>query len=422
MKKNMEQNILIKGVLLDGVTKDIHVKGQRIESIGNNLDTSATTVINGKGKAAIPGFINMHTHAAMTLMRGIGEDMTLMEWLFEKIWPTEKKLDDELVYWGTKLACLEMLKTGTTCFNDQYWNLDAAVKAAEEMGLRSVQPFVILDLNDSSKWEKIKEDCTLAWEKSKSWGALNTFAVGIHAPYSVSEQMLQWGCNFARERDLLVHIHISETEKENMDSIEKHGLTPTAYLDKIGLLGPNVIAAHCLWIDDNDMQILAKRGVKVVHNINSNLKIASGYKFRYKEFLEAGVVVTLGTDGCASSNNLDMLETMKTTALLQKGWRGDPSAMPMNELMDLATKNGGIALGIDAGVIKEGALADISLIDIENYAFTPNIDFYANLIYSANSSCVDTVLCNGKVLMQNRNVIGEEEILFNVNRLYRKLL
>lgn len=418
----MEQNILIKGVLLDGVTKDIHVKGQRIESIGNNLNATATTVINGKGKAAIPGFINMHTHAAMTLMRGIGEDMTLMEWLFEKIWPTEKKLDDELVYWGTKLACLEMLKTGTTCFNDQYWNLDAAVKATQEMGLRSVQPFVILDLNDSSKWEKIKEDCTLAWEKSKSWGALNTFAVGIHAPYSVSEHMLQWGSNFAKERNLLVHIHISETEKENMDSIKKHGLTPTAYLDKIGLLGPNVIAAHCLWIDDNDMQILAKRDVKVVHNINSNLKIASGYKFRYKEFREAGVVVTLGTDGCASSNNLDMLETMKTTALLQKGWRGDPSAMPMNELMDLATKNGGIALGIDVGVIKEGALADISLIDIENYAFTPNIDFYANLIYSANSSCVDTVLCNGKVLMQNRNLKGEEEILFNVNRLYRKLL
>ena len=199
-------------------------------------------------------------------------------------------------------------------------------------------------------------------------------------------------------------------------------MTPSKYLDSLGVLGPNTIAAHCLWIDDEDMEILAKRDVKVVHNINSNLKIASGYKFRYNEFRDAGVTVTLGTDGCASSNNLDMIETMKTTALLQKGWRGDPTAMPLDELMNLTTRNGGIALGLNIGVIKEGALADLTIIDTDSYAFTPNISFYANLIYSANSSCVDTVICNGEVLMEKRFVHGEHEIIENVNRLYKKLL
>ncbi|MFA6769954.1 MAG: amidohydrolase [Bacteroidales bacterium] len=418
----MESKILIKDILLNNNKFDILVKGNKIEKIAPLLQCASCDVIDGRGKAVIPGFMNMHTHAAMTLMRGIGEDMLLKDWLYDKIWPTEQKLDDQLVYWGTKLACLEMLKTGTTFFNDQYWNLEAAVKATSEMGLRSVQPYVILDLGDKSKAQKIKEECTLAWENSKKWGPLNKFAVGMHAPYSVSEEMLIWGSNFARERELFVHIHLSETENENRESIAKHGLTPTAYLDKLGVLGPNVIAAHCLWIDDNDMSILAKRGVTVVHNINSNLKIASGYKFRYNEFRDSGVTVTLGTDGCASSNNLDMLEAMKTTALVQKAWRGDPIAMPINELMDLSTKNASTALGLNTGVIKEGALADLTIIDIDNYAFTPNINIYANLIYSANSSCVDTVICDGKILMRNRVVEGEREIIDNVNRLFVKLL
>lgn len=418
----MEKSVLIRKITLNNEIKDILIKGNNIHTISDHIDYVADKEIEGKNKTVVPGFINMHTHAAMTLMRGIGEDMLLMDWLYKKIWPTEKKLDDQMVYWGTKLACLEMLKTGTTCFNDQYWSLSHAVKAASEMGLRSVQPFVILDLFEKERWGKIKDDCFKAYEESSEWTNINNFAIGLHSPYSVSEEMLIWGAEFAKSKNLLLHIHISETEGENLDSIAKHGLTPTQYLDRLGVLGPNVIAAHCLWIDDNDMKILADRDVKVVHNINSNLKIASGYRFRYNEFRDAGVTVTLGTDGCASSNNLDMIETMKTTALLQKGWRADPTAMPLNELMDLSTKNGGIALGINTGVIKEGSLADLTIIDTDNYAFTPNISFLANLIYSANSSCVDTVICNGKVLMEKREVDGEHEILENVNKLYKKLL
>lgn len=414
--------LLIKNVILNNERKDIYIKDGKIETISGNIELNADRVIDGKGKNAVPGFVNMHTHAAMTLMRGIGEDISLMDWLQNIIWPTETRLTDELVYWGTKLACVEMIKSGTTCFNDQYWNLPAAVAATEEMGLRSVHSYVILDLMDKSKSTYLKEECERMYELSKGWSSRNTFSVGVHAPYSVSPEMIQWAAGFARKRGLPVHIHISETEGENKDSIKMHGLTPAKYLDSLGALGPETLSAHSLWIDDDDIRIFSERGVKAIHNINSNLKIASGYRFRYKELKEAGVVVSLGTDGCASSNNLDMLETMKTTALVQKAWREDPTIMPLDELLSLATENGGKSLGLPIGVIKEGYLADISLIDTESVAFTPNINFMANLIYSANSSCVDTVICDGKVLMENRMVEGEQEIIQMVNKLYKQLL
>ena len=415
-------SILIKNIQFNDVLTDILIVGNRISRVAQNIDFNADKIINGEGKVIIPGLINMHTHAAMTLMRGIGEDMSLMDWLENRIWPVEQKLDDELVYWGTKLACLEMIKSGTTTYNDQYWRVPVSVKAVEEMGLRSVQPYVILDLMDTSKSEQIKRECNDMYELSKSWGDRTMFAVGIHSPYSVSEEMIIWASKFARERGLLVHIHLSETKGENERSIAKHGLTPTGYLEKLGVLGPEVIAAHCLWLSDDDIKILAKRDVKIVHNINSNLKIASGYKFLYNELRDAGLTVTLGTDGCASSNNLDMIETMKITALVQKGWRNDPRELPLNELISLATINGGKSLGIETGEIREGYLADMTIIDINSFAFTPNINFYANLIYSANSSCVHTVICDGRIVMENRKVDGENEIIDMVNKLYKKLL
>lgn len=423
----MPNQLLIKGISLEGKSCDLYIKGERIEKIAptiepKELESPLYEEIDGRGKAVIPGLINMHTHTAMTLMRGIGEDMELKNWLEKRIWPIEEKLNDELIYWGTKLAMLEMVKSGTTTFNDQYWRVDVAQRAVSEMGLRSLQPFVILDLGDKRRAEEIKEQCYRAWEQSKGWGELNRFAIALHAPYSVSEEMLVWGAQFARERDLLIHLHLSETEEENIDSIYRHGVTPTAYLERLGILGPDVIAAHALWMESEDMEIIAKRGVKVVHNVNSNLKIASGYQFRYKEFKERGVVVSLGTDGCASSNNLDLLEAMKSTALLQKGWRRDATILPLEELMELATVNGAISLRLNSGVVEEGALADLTIVDIDNYAFTPNINFLANLIYSANSSVVDSVICNGKIVMRERMVEGEEEIIREVNRLYKSLL
>ncbi len=415
-------SILLKNILFNSSECDILVIDNLIEDISNEISFSADEVIDGKGFAVIPGFVNMHTHAAMTIMRGIGEDMYLQDWLYSKIWPTESKLTEEMIYWGTKLAALEMIKSGTTCYNDQYWFIPAAAKAAEEMGIRSIQSFVTLDLNDLTKSDKIIQECQRIFHEAKKWSNLTKFSISIHSPYSVSEPMILWAAEFARLNNLLLHIHLSETEKENIESIKLHGVSPTRYLEKLGVLGPNVIAAHCLWLSEDDIRILAENDVRIVHNINSNLKIASGFKFKYNELRDLGSTICLGTDGCASSNNLDMIETMKTTALIQKAWRKDPTAMPIDELLKMATENGGNALGIKTGKIEKGYLADISIININSVAFTPNINFNANLIYSANGSCVDTVICDGKIIMKNRVVEGEKEILENINRLYKELL
>lgn len=414
-------NILIKGILLGTQVKDILIQDNRISAIGEDLQApDKCRILSGKGKAAIPGFVNMHTHSAMTLTRGYREDAELFDWL-QDIWAVEAKMDEEAIYWGTKLACLEMLKTGTTSFYDQYWMIDAAVRAVQEMGLRSSHAFVALDLKDESKDAAIKEGMEAMYEKSLQWGERCNMSVGVHAPYTVSDPMIQWCSEFARAKGLTMHIHVSETQKENQDSVALNGCSPFEHLQRLGVLGPEVVAAHCVWLRPNDMDIMAQYGVKAVHNINSNLKLASGSRFLYEELRDRGVTVCLGTDGCGSSNNLDMREAMKTAALLQKGWRQNPMSMPLDELMDVATLNGAKAMGIDAGEIAVGKLADIVIIDIDNYAFVPNLNFLSNLVYSANSSCVESVICNGEIVMENRVVPGESEILENVRRVCNKL-
>jgi 5-methylthioadenosine/S-adenosylhomocysteine deaminase len=199
------------------------------------------------------------------------------------------------------------------------------------------------------------------------------------------------------------------------------GMSPVEYLDSLGVLGPDVIAAHTLWLSDKDVEILGKRGVTCVHNVNSNLKLSSGYKFRYNELRDAGANVCLGTDGCASSNNLDMLETMKTAAMIQKAWRNDPSAMPLNELISMATVNASKALGLNAGKVEVGAAADLLIVNTDNYNFMSPGSFEANLVYSAHSDCIDSVICNGRFLMRNRVVPGEKEILAQARKVLNRI-
>ena len=259
--------------------------------------------------------------------------------------------------------------------------------------------------------------------ESRQWSDLATFVISVHAIYSVSESMILWAKDFARANGLKLHIHLSETEKEVADCRAQHcGLSPVEYLDSLGVLGPDVMAAHTIWLSDNDVEILGRRGVTCIHNINSNLKLASGYRFRYNELRDSGANVCLGTDGCASSNNLDMLETMKTSAMIQKAWRGDSAAMPIDELIGMVTVNPAKALGIDVGRIEAGALADIIIVDTESYHFMSPASFEANLVYSAHSDCIDTVICNGKVLMKNRVVPGEREILAEARKYLNKIV
>ena len=416
MVTNMTNSILLKNIQLDGEKSDILIKGDRIHEICTAGQSSVVAdadveIVECEGKAAFPGLINMHTHAGMSMMRGIGEDITFHEWI-DRIWEIEKDIDEDYVYHATKVACLEMIKTGTTTFNDQYWHVEAACRAALEMGIRPAVSYVILDRNDPEESERQKIQCRKVYEASLAWSDMALFMISIHAIYSVREEMILWAAAFAREHGLKIHVHVSETKKEVEDCMAAHdGMSPVEYLDSLGVLGPDVIAAHTLWLSDNDVRILAERGVTCVHNVNSNLKLSSGYRFLYNELRDAGANLCLGTDGCASSNNLDMLEAMKTSAMVQKAWREDPSAMPLNELADMVTVNAANALGLDLGRIVPGALADILIVDVQGYQFLSPGSFEANLVYSAHSDVIDSVICNGRFVMRGRIVPGEKEIL-----------
>ena len=417
--------ILLKNIQLDGSPVNLFIQGKRIHRILPFPETEglvADETVDCTGKAVIPGFINMHTHAAMVLLRGITEDVPLDAWL-SRIWAMEAKMDEEFIYWGTKAACLEMIRSGTTTFNDMYWFAPSAREAAREMGIRPYISFVILDQFNRETAEKQRRKCLRLYEQSLGWDEVSHLAMSVHSVYTVSEEMILWASQFAVEHGMKLHIHLSETEKENIDCRKAHGgLSPTEYLDSLGVLGPHVIAAHAIWLSDHDVEILGRNRVHCVHNINSNAKLASGYRFRYNDLKSAGANICLGTDGASSSNNLDMLETMKTTALFQKAWEVDPSAMPLHELMDAATLNGALALGLETGQVREGAIADLSIVDLDNCYFLSPGSFLANLVYAAHSDTISSVIAEGRFVMRNRVVEGEDEILAGARSVLHQIL
>ncbi len=415
--------ILLRNIVSGGVESNIIIENGVIAGIvpaDNEIIAPVDAeVMDCTGKVAFPGLVNMHTHAGMSMMRGLGEDVDFHTWI-DNLWEVEKMIDEEYVYHVTKLACLEMIKTGTTTFNDQYWYSRAGHRAAVEMGVRPVLCYVILDHNDPEQSEIQKRECAQWYEEARSWNDGTVLGIGIHAIYTVREEMIVWASEFAKKNNLKVHTHISETKKEVDDCYALHGMSPVEYLDRLGVLGPHVIAAHTLWLSEKDIQILAERGVTCVHNINSNLKLSSGYRFLYNELRDAGANICIGTDGCASSNNLDVLEAMKTSAIVQKAWRNDPTAMPLDEVVAMATVNAGKALGLNIGKIEEGAVADMLIINTDSYHFMSNGAFEANFVYSAHSDCVESVICNGKFIMKNRVVPGEREILDNARKILLK--
>ena len=422
-------SLFIKDALLDGKTTSILIEQDTIVGIGNDLSMPIdVNVIDGSRRAVFPTFANMHTHAAMTLFRGYGDDHPLQEWLNEWIWPAERNLDDDIIYWGTRLACLEMIKSGTTLFNDMYFFPDAAARAVVDSGIRAMIGFTGFDFGNKEAAEKLKKDITEWFDNSKfkvQNSKLLTPVVAPHAPYTVSGETLVWLADFAAERGLHYHIHMSETENEVAESLKQYGQRPYTRLEKLGVLercGKRFIGAHSLHLDDEEIRLIGQHHASVVHNPNSNLKLGSGYRFMYNELRNAGVNVTLGTDGCSSSNNLDMLEATKTMALLQKGLRGDPTAMPAKEALQVASRNGFKAAGVNAGKIEVGAKADLLLVDLNNIGFIPNNDTLSNFIYAAHSDAIDTVICNGQPVMQNREVKDEATIKEEAKRVVKKLI
>lgn len=409
--------LLIRDVLVNGRKGDIYIDDTGTiagagEGISKKFHGDAEFSINGNGYIAIPGLVNTHTHAAMTLLRGYADDMVLSDWLTQKIWPLEAHLTGNDVYWGTKLACIEMIKSGTTAFNDMYFFMEDAARAVDEAGIRAVLSYGFIDLNLPDKREN---ECRATEKLVRHIKAINNSrikpAVGPHAIYTVSPEGLRWCADYAASENIGIHIHVSETEKEVNDCISQYGKRPAHHLDEYGVLTPSTTAAHCCWLDESECTLVAKRGVNISHNPSSNMKLATNRAMPYHWLKSAGAKICLGTDGCASNNNLDMFGEVKTAALLQKFYWNDPTVLPAHEAMDMAGKNGVSALGTGCGAIENGSPADIILISTRAPCNVPLHNPVSNLAYACSGALVQTTICNGHVLMHERNVANEDEVL-----------
>ena len=425
---NRSGPFLIRNVLAGGQRTDIFIGGDgTIAGVGNGTrreyENEAGFVIDGSHCIALPGLVNTHTHAAMTLLRGYADDMVLGDWLTQKIWPLEAHLTGDDVYWGTRLACLEMIRSGTTSFNDMYFFMEDAARAVDEAGIRALLCHGFIDLGDPVKREA---ECRATEDLVSSVKRMNNprikTAVGPHAVYTVSPDGLRWCADYAKENHIPVHIHLSETEKEVTDCIGQHGKRPPALLDECGILTPSTIAAHCCWLNEDDCGIVGKRKVSISHNPSSNMKLATNRAMPYALLEKSGANVCLGTDGCASNNNLDMFEEMKISALHQKFFWNDPTVLPAGEALRMATVNGARALGFGTGDLSPGSPADIILVSTDVACNTPLHNPDSNLVYSCNGGAVVTTICNGRVLMHGGCVLHEKEILEGASRAAESLV
>ena len=416
-------SILIKNVLHEDTITDVLIEGNRIARIAPNLSTpEGTEVIDGTDKAVIPGFINTHTHAAMSLFRGYGDDLPLMEWLEDYIWPVEAKMTAHDVYVGARLACLEMLRSGTTCFLDMYMHPLETARAVEELGLRAHLSYTLFDQGGAERAALDRKRSYEYYEAFKAFSDRIAFTLGPHAIYTVSGEQLQFCHKFAVEHNVKINLHLAETKGEVDECVRQHGLTPVRYLEKLGILSEHLIVAHVVWVDDEEMDLLAKHRVSVVHNPASNMKLCSGYTFKYEEMKKRGIRLGIGTDGCSSSNNLDMVIAMKLASLLGKAWRFSPTATKAADIYHSATIGGAEILEIPAGRIAEGMLADLSLVDLNVPELVPLNSLTSNLVYATSgSSCIDTVIIDGVIRMRDRYVPGQEEIIAEAREVARRL-
>ncbi|MBU2559479.1 amidohydrolase family protein [archaeon] len=400
----------------------IGITDGKITDIAEDLKGEADFVIDASDKIVMPGLINAHTHLPMTLLRGMADDLPLDKWLNEEIWPIEAQLEAKHVYAGALLGCLEMIQSGTTCFNDMYFFMDEVARSCKETGIRGCISHAMFDFGDTSKIPEMLGHGKDNISKYKN-GLVRAF-VAPHAPYTCSQELLLKAKELAEENETRLHIHIAESQKEVNDSIEQKGAPPFEYLDKIGFLDENVIAVHSVWASEKEIGIMKKRGVKVAHNPISNMKLASGVA-PVPEYLKKGICVALGTDGAASNNNLSMFSEMKTCALLHKISNMDPSTVPAYSVLESATINGARALGMEEeiGSIEVGKTADIILVNLKSANMTPLTNPVSHIVYAAKGSDVNSVIVDGRILMQDRELrtLDLEDVLKFANEEARKL-
>ncbi|WP_409200167.1 amidohydrolase family protein [Methanobrevibacter sp. DSM 116169] len=432
----MDNTILIKDTtilnpkgngVLETKKSSLLIENDKIAKIDENIDEkSASKIIDGKNKILMPGFVNTHTHLSMTLFRSIADDLSLDSWLNDHIWPIEAKLNKDYCYSGALLGAIEMIKSGTTTFSDMYFYMDGVAEAVDKAGIRGILSYGMIDFGDVEKRKnEIKESVSLYKNFNNSADGRIKVFFGPHSTYTCSKELLEESRVQASKYNTKLHIHMNETEKEINDVKEATGMRPFEYLNDIGFLSDDVIAAHCVWLSDKEKALIKEKGVKVSHNPCSNMKLSSGVAPIY-EMMKNNVSISLGTDGASSNNNLDMIEEMKFASLLQKVNTLNPLALKAEEVINMATLNGADALGLnnEIGSIEEGKKADLILIDTREANLSPSNNLASsNIVYSANGNNVDTTICNGKILMENKklNFLDEQEVYNKVNEDIKEL-
>lgn len=412
----------------DGV---ILYNGDTIEYVGpssemnQNVEAGGTDeleVIDGKGMLALPGFINAHTHIAMTAFRGYADGQPLWEWLSETIWPMEARLEPGDTYWLSLLGAAEMISAGVTSFLDMYMFMTDTARAVSECGMRAVLSRALTGPDKETK-QRYKEVEELAQWENQAEGRIHTM-IAPHAVYTCSPELLQDCIRLAEKYQVGIHIHMSETAKEVADCVEEYGRTPAAHLHNLGLFELPVVAAHCVHLTDEDMDLMAKHNVKAVHCPASNMKLASGFS-PVSQMLERGINVSLGTDGAASNNNLSIWKEMSLASLIAKGYTGNAEALPPKTAMEMASINGAEALMLqdEVGSLEIGKKADIQLIDTTGPHYYPKENSLVHLVYSGYSSDVSTVIINGRMVMKDRNLttIDLNKVISEVDKIVKRI-
>lgn len=428
----MKRIKIINGVLLPlhsdfDVVKngELILEGDTILALGEGpLQEEAHEIIDAQGQLIMPGLINTHTHAAMVLLRGYSDDLPLMDWL-HSIWPLEGRLTGEYVYWATLLASLEMLKSGTTTFVDMYFFLPQIAQAVSEIGIRAVLARGLIGEKEGAQ-QRLQEarEFTDAWEGGAS-GRITTM-IAPHAPYTCPEPFMKNVLRLAQELNRPLHIHLSETRQEVLESKKEYGISPIALMEKWGLLShPHVLAAHCVHVDEGDLDLLASRGIHVASNPQSNLKLGSGIA-PLKEMGERGINVSLGTDGAASNNNLNLWEEIRLATCLQKGLHEDASIIPAGEALLMATRNAARACGLEkeVGSLHPGKKGDLIFMDLEKPHLLPRHDLLSHLVYSLQGGEINRVFVNGQEVMADGALVtcSEEEIMTTIQGVAQRLL
>lgn len=421
-------NILIRDILAvlpDGVkTCSVAVENGVITAAGNiPAGFKADKTILGSGKMLIPGLVNAHTHAYMTVFRNCADDLKFNDWLFGRILPLEDKLTPEDCYWGSLLGIMEMLSTGTTCYNDMYIFTHASARAATDSGIRAVLSRGLTGGRDDVKGGQRRLSEAFAeiekWRGKENLG----FMLAPHAPYTCDDSYQAEVAAEAKRLGVGIHTHISESQTEMATVRDGYGCTPPELMDKTGLLTSQTTAAHCVYLNDSDIALLSARGVSVATNPVSNLKLANGVA-PVPKMLKAGINVALGTDGAASNNTLNMFRDLGLLSVLHKGVTGDPQAVTAREAFEIATKNGAKALGLSGvGEIRPGMKADLAVLDLDRPNVQPLNDPLAALCYSMNGSEVETVMVGGKILMENREflTLDRDKVFYEVNAICERI-